>query len=370
MKNIRLNDTGDGIIILDQTLLPTEEKYVELKTPEEFFEAIRTLQVRGAPAIGVFAAFAMAVWAKSEAAPKSIRSCCGASGTSDDVFLRDLIELGDYLKSSRPTAVNLSWAVNRMIHAIRIEIHKARNEDPLRLNVNAGVSRLAAAALKEAEAIRDENTEMCLNISKFGLSLLNDGDGILTHCNAGPLATTEYGTALGPLILGAEKEMNFKVFADETRPLLQGARLTTYELMNAGIDVTLICDNMAAAVMKKGLIKACLVGCDRIAANGDVANKTGTSSVAILANYYNIPFYVLGPSSTVDFDCPSGSEIPIEERDPDEIREKFYEKPMAPEGIKCFNPAFDVTDNSLITAIITEKGILRPPYTESLRTLK
>ncbi len=199
------------------------------------------------------------------------------------------------------------------------------------------------------------------------LSLLCDGDGILTHCNAGPLATSRYGTALGPLFLGKERGMEFHVFADETRPLLQGARLTSYELQKAGIDVTLICDNMASLVMKNGWVQACFVGCDRVAANGDAANKIGTSGVAILAKYYNIPFYVLGPSSTIDLNCKTGEDIRIELRKPEEIKEKFYQQPMAPPEVKCYNPAFDVTDHSLITGIVTEKGILKPPYTESLR---
>jgi len=210
---------------------------------------------------------------------------------------------------------------------------------------------------------------MCRAISEFGLSLLRDGDGVLTHCNAGPLATSRYGTALGPLFLGKERGMEFHVFADETRPLLQGARLTSYELYNAGIDVTLICDNMASLVMKNGWVQACLVGCDRVAANGDTANKIGTSGVAVLAKYYGIPFYVLGPTSTIDRNCKKGNEIQIELRDPEEIKSKFYREPVAPAGVKCYNPAFDVTDHSLISAIVTEKGICRAPYEESIASL-
>lgn len=215
-------------------------------------------------------------------------------------------------------------------------------------------------------AIQQEDQEMCRAISEYGLSLLKDGDGILTHCNAGPLATSRYGTALGPLFLGKERGMEFHVFADETRPLLQGARLTSYELQKAGVDVTLICDNMASLVMKNGWVQACLVGCDRVAANGDTANKIGTSGVAILARYYGIPFYVLGPSSTIDLNCETGKDIAIELRSPDEIKKKFYQQSMALEEVKCYNPAFDVTDHTLITAIITERGICYPPYTESL----
>jgi methylthioribose-1-phosphate isomerase len=210
---------------------------------------------------------------------------------------------------------------------------------------------------------------MCRAISEHGLSLIKEGAGILTHCNAGPLATSRYGTALGPLFLGRERGMKFRVFADETRPLLQGARLTSYELSRAGIDVTLICDNMASIVMKNGWIDACFVGCDRVAANGDVANKIGTSGVSILAKYYGIPFYVLGPTSTIDMRCGTGADIKIELRAPEEIKEKFYARPMAPREVACYNPAFDVTDNALIAGIVTEKGISRPPYAESLAEL-
>ena len=222
---------------------------------------------------------------------------------------------------------------------------------------------------RECRAIHEEDIAMCKAISRYGLSLLKDGDGILTHCNAGPLATSRYGTALGPLILGKELGMNFHVYADETRPLLQGARLTSYELNKAGIDVTLICDNMASMVMKNGWVQACFVGCDRVAANGDTANKIGTSGVAILAKYYGISFYVLGPTSTIDLSCKTGADIKIEERSPDEIKKMFYKEPMAPEEVKCFNPAFDVTDHTLIAGIVTEKGICRAPYEESLAAL-
>ena len=215
--------------------------------------------------------------------------------------------------------------------------------------VEAHISSLPKEILallrEECKLIQAEDAAMCKAISEYGLSLLKDGDGILTHCNAGPLATSKYGTALGPLFLGKERGVNFHVFSDETRPLLQGARLTSYELDQGGIDVTLICDNMASIVMKSGKVQACLVGCDRIAANGDAANKIGTSGVAILAKYYGIPFYVLGPSSTIDFSCKTGEDIVIEERNPEEIKCKFYEKPMALPSVKCYNPAFDVTQS-------------------------
>ena len=321
MENIKYEN---GVLyLLDQTLLPNEEKYITPKTKEEYFFAIKTLQVRGAPAIGIFAAYAMALLDEDKA------------------------QLKKYLDSARPTAVNLSWATERMLRAY-----------------SEGKS-----LIDEAIAIHNEDKEMCRKISQFGLSLLKDGDGILTHCNAGALATSEYGTGLGPLLLGKEKGYNFKVFTDETRPLLQGARLTSYELERAGIDVTLICDNMASLVMKQGKINAVLVGADRIAANGDTANKIGTSGAAILAKHYNIPFYVLAPYSTIDFSCKTGDDITIEERDGEEIKNMFFEKPTALSETKCFNPAFDVTDNSLITAIITEKGIIRKPFREGLKKL-
>ena len=311
------------LYLLDQTLLPNEEKYITPKTKEDYYEAIKKLQVRGAPAIGIFAAYAMAL------------------------LEGDKAELKAYLDSSRPTAVNLSWATKRMLDAYN-------DGKPL---------------LDEAIAIHNEDKEMCRKISEYGLSLLNDGDGILTHCNAGALATSQYGTGLGPLLLGKEKGYNFKVFCDETRPLLQGARLTSYELERAGIDVTLICDNMASLVMKQGKINAVLVGADRIAANGDTANKIGTSGAAILAKHYGIPFYVLAPYSTVDFSCETGNDIPIEERDSDEIKNMWFEKPMALSETKCYNPAFDVTDNELISAIITDKSIVKAPYKENLRRI-
>ena len=379
MDHVRLSDGGDSVIILDQSLLPAEEKYIELETLEEMAEAIKRLQVRGAPAIGIFAGYALAALSNQQCRPQAIRSCCGASGTSDEGFLQIMQAQGEVLKAARPTAVNLAWAVDRVIHAVRVEMFRARREDPTRLNANAGARRLAKAAEKEAKAIHEEDKKMCLAIAQFGLEEVQnvcrgkgqeEPIGILTHCNAGPLATSEYGTALGPIILGKEQGVEFKVFADETRPLLQGARLTTYELQKAGVDVTLICDNMASSVMKKGLVQAVFVGCDRVAANGDTANKIGTSGLAVLAKHYSIPFYVLGPSSSVDLNCPTGMDIPIEERDPEEIRSKYYEKPMAPEGVKCFNPSFDVTDADLIAGIITENGICRYPYTESLSTLK
>lgn len=322
MKNI---DYKNGkLFFLDQTVLPNRIEYIHPRTKGDYYYAIKTLQVRGAPAIGIFAGYAMAL-------------------LDDDKY-----ELKKYLDSARPTAVNLSWATSRMIKAY---------EDGKDL-------------VSEAIAIHNEDIEMCKKISEYGLSLLKDGDGILTHCNAGALATSEYGTGLGPLLLGKEKGYTFHAYTDETRPLLQGARLTSFELEKAGIDVTLICDNMASLVMKQGKIDAVLVGTDRIAANGDIANKIGTSGVAILAKHYNIPFYVLGPYSTIDYNCPTGDDIVIEEREPNEIKEMWYREPMALKETKCYNPAFDVTDHELITAIITDRGIIRAPFKENLQRIK
>lgn len=349
-ENIRLSADEEAVIILDQSLLPGKTVYKELGTAPEMYEAIQQLRVRGAPAIGIFAAYCMYVLTASMLKKKE---------SAASSIISDITSTGDYLISSRPTAVNLSWAVKRMIKCAEKNVKDGDN-----------TGHLKDAMRREAIAIHNEDISMCREIAEFGLQLVKDGDGILTHCNAGPLATSRYGTALGPILLGKERGMQFRVFADETRPLLQGARLTAYELYNAGVDVTLICDNMASMVMKNGWINVCFVGCDRIAANGDTANKIGTSGVAVLAAYYGIPFYVLGPTSTIDLSCGSGADIPIELRAPEEIKEKFYEKPAAPSGVKCYNPSFDVTDNSLITAIVTEKGICRPPFDESLAKVK
>ena len=344
MDNIRYDENTKRLYILDQTLLPNEEREILLETAEDMYDAIKLLKVRGAPAIGICAAYCLYVLSLK------IDAANGAD------FCALLEKDAEYLNSSRPTAVNLSWSLRRMV-----ALAKTSSSLP--------VYDIRALLLAEAKAIHSEDIEMCRNISEFGLSLVKDGDGILTHCNAGPLATSRYGTALGPILLGTERGMKFRVFADETRPLLQGARLTSYELYKAGVDVTLICDNMANTVMKNGWVQACFVGCDRVAANGDTANKIGTCGVAILAKHYGIPLYVLGPTSTIDLDCKTGADIEIEQRNPDEIKTMFYEKPMALPGVKCFNPAFDVTDHELIAGIVTQKGICKPPYTESLAAL-
>ena len=340
-ENVHLSKDGKSVVIIDQTKLPYVLEYLTLSTAKEMYDAIKSLAVRGAPAIGICAGYSIYCLAQQ------------IKADNFEDFYAQFQRDKEYLDSSRPTAVNLSWALNRMDALVL-----ANKEKP--------VCELVDLMGEEAVAIQKEDIAMCKAISEYGLSLLKEGDGVLTHCNAGPLATSRYGTAIGPMLLAKEKGMNVRVFADETRPLLQGARLTSYELHKAGVDVTLICDNMASMVMKNGWVQACFVGCDRIAANGDTANKIGTSGVAILAKHYGIPVYVLGPSSTIDMKCKTGAEIEIELRDEDEIRSKFYKEPMALSDVKCFNPAFDVTDHELIAGIITEKGILRPPFTESL----
>ncbi len=336
VDHVHLSEDEKELIILDQTQLPNRRIYLRLRSREELFRAIKELQVRGAPAIGIFAGFAMYVLAQQY---------------DGEEFLSRFREDAAYLNSSRPTAVNLSWALRRMTRTAE----------------ESGGDLRALRA--ECQAILDEDIAMCTAISEHGLSLLKEGDGVLTHCNAGPIATSRYGTAIGPILMAQERGIRLHAFCDETRPLLQGARLTSWELQNAGVDTTLICDNMAATVMSQGKIQFCFVGCDRVAANGDTANKIGTYGVAILAKHFGIPFYVLGPSSTIDMACATGKDIPVELREADEIRSKWYREPMAPEGVKCYNPSFDVTDHSLISGIITEKGICRPPYTESLKAL-
>ena len=343
-ENVRLSEDGKSVVIIDQTKLPNEEVFLTLRSPEELYNAIYLLQIRGAPAIGIFAGYALYVLAGQ------------IKADSEEDFFVQLAAHKQKLNSSRPTAVNLSHALERV-------------ENSSKKEAGNGFSAILGAMLRESTAIQNEDIEMCRAISEYGLTLVKDGDGILTHCNAGPLATSCYGTGLGTLFLGKERGYGFHVYSDETRPLLQGARLTSYELNKAGIDVTLICDNMASIVMKRGKINACFVGCDRVAANGDTANKIGTSGVAILAKHYGIPFYVFCPSSTIDFGCKTGNDIKIEERPANEIKTMFFEKPSAPDGVKCFNPSFDVTESSLITAIVTEKGICRAPYTESLTAL-
>lgn len=342
-ETVALDEEKLALVIIDQTRLPNERVMLHLTKASEIWHAIHTLQVRGAPAIGVAAAIGLYVTAEA------------LDLEEPSVFIQTVRETKAYLASSRPTAVNLFWALDRM-ERVLVE--------------GKTVVQLKQALHDEAVAIKEEDTWVCKMIGEYGLTLINDGDGILTHCNAGQLATSKYGTALAPIHLGRERGMNFKVFTDETRPLLQGARLSAYEMHSAGVDTTVICDNMASVVMKNGWVQAVLVGCDRVAANGDVANKIGTNTVAILAQYYHIPFYVCTPTSTIDWLCVSGDDIVIEERRPEEVTSMWYTKPMAPAGVKVFNPAFDVTDHELVTAIITEYGIVRAPYQENLAKLK
>lgn len=339
-----LSDAGDAVVIIDQTKLPGQTRTIALRTAKEIWEAIYLLKVRGAPAIGVAAAYGIYVLSRQIQTEEYEEFACE--------FQRQK----DYLDSARPTAVNLSWALNRMY-----EVVKAGAGTP--------VAQIRNELLREAERIQEEDILVCKRIGEYGLSLVKPGDGILTHCNAGKLAASRYGTATAPIYLGEERGYHFRVFADETRPLLQGARLTAFELMSAGVDVTLICDNMSASVMQKGWVDAVFVGCDRVAANGDTANKIGTSVVAAVAKLYGVPVYVCAPTATIDMETATGAKIRIEERPQEEVTEMWYENRMAPPGIKVYNPAFDVTDHALIAGIVTEYGVARAPYTESLREI-
>jgi methylthioribose-1-phosphate isomerase len=330
----------DGhIAMIDQTLLPNKFRVIACKDVETLWEAIRSLRVRGAPAIGVAAAMGVVLGIRASRTVKNLE--------------KDLTRVCDYLAGSRPTAVNLFWALDRMKRRAQ-ELHG----QPL--------AKMKESLLAEARAIRDEDAAMCRAIGDAGHSLITDGAGILTHCNAGGLATSEYGTALAIMFRAHEIGRKFRVYADETRPLLQGSRLTAWELARAGINVTVICDNMAGLLMKQERVNLVVTGADRIAANGDSANKIGTYSVAVLARAHGIPFYIAAPTSTFDVSIPDGSHIPIEIRDEDEIRRGFG-KQTAPDDAPCFNPAFDVTPAELIKGIITEKGIIQPVTPERIR---
>lgn len=341
---VRLDDENNAVVIIDQTKLPGKIEIISLHTAQEIWNAIYLLQVRGAPAIGVAAAYGIYVLAKR-------------MDTEDyDTFYREFVRQKEYLDSSRPTAVNLSWALNRMQRVV--EAHSGET-----------VAQIKEALHRESVAIQEEDIWVCRMIGEHGLTLVKPGDGILTHCNAGQLATSKYGTATAPIYLGEERGYHFRVFADETRPLLQGARLTAFELHSAGVDVTLICDNMSASVMSKGWVQAVFVGCDRVAANGDTANKIGTSVVAAVAKQYGVPVYICAPTSTIDIATVTGADICIEQRKAEEVTEMWYKERMAPEGVKVYNPAFDVTDHELIAGIVTEYGVARAPYTESLKEI-
>ena len=327
--------------LIDQTLLPNEFRILAVEDVEAIWRAIKTLQVRGAPAIGIAAAYGAVL---------------GVRRIADNVSLNEakekLKKTCDYLATSRPTAVNLFWALERMQQAA--EDHKIQS-----------VVELKQHLLAEAQAIRDEDAAMCRAIGKNGADFIKDGDSVLTHCNAGGLATAGYGTALAVMFTACEQGRRFCVYADETRPLLQGARLTAWELMQAGIDVTLICDNMAGHLMSLGKIDLVITGADRIAANGDTANKIGTYSLAVLARAHNIPFYIAAPSSTFDMSIADGTQIPIEQRAAEEVTESFGRR-IAPEHVKVCNPAFDVTPHKYITALITERGVIPKPNRENI----
>ncbi|MBI1832621.1 MAG: S-methyl-5-thioribose-1-phosphate isomerase [Planctomycetes bacterium] len=341
-----IGDLPGHVRLLDQTLLPTQLAFRDCRTVEEVWKAIRNLRVRGAPAIGIAAAMGVVVGVQAH--------------TESATYAQRFHEVADYLRTSRPTAVNLFWALDRMEKKASPRMSAAIP------GVSASLTRLL---LTEALAIEQEDREMCRAIGRAGADLVQEGQGILTHCNAGGLATAEYGTALAVMYTAQEQGKKFRVFADETRPLLQGARLTAWELMQAGIDVTLICDNMAAQVMREGRVQLVLVGADRIAANGDTANKIGTYGVSVLAKAHDIPFYVAAPSSTFDLSIADGRQIPIEQRDPREITEGLG-KVIAPAGVRVYNPAFDVTPADLITGIITEKGLIQPVNSANIqRTL-
>jgi len=332
-----VGDPNTGSLwLIDQTRLPTETVEIELKTAEQVWEAIKSLRVRGAPAIGIAAAYG------------TVLGMQAVTAEDPDEWVTHLEKVSDYLAGSRPTAVNLFWALDRQ----KCCAGTARDNGAL-------VEEIQQALLDEAQKIYEEDRQMCRAIGRWGADLLLDNTGVLTHCNAGSLATADYGTALAVIYAAEEAGKQLSVYADETRPLLQGARLTAWELQQQGVDVTVICDSMAAQVMREGKIQAVVTGADRIAANGDVANKIGTYQVALVAAAHEIPFYVAAPSSTFDLTLASGDEIPIEQRDPREITHGFGRQ-TTPDGIKVYNPAFDVTPAHLVSAIICERGIIRP----------
>jgi len=344
IETIRWSGDLSGCVeLVDQTRLPTEFVYMTCRTAEQMWQAIKVLSVRGAPAIGIAGAMGLVLGVR------------GSQATDFDAFIAELRRVKDYLATSRPTAVNLFWALDRM-ERVACE------------NAALPVPELKERLLAEAKAIAEEDRQICRRIGRNGAELLRNGDTVLTHCNAGGLATADYGTALAVLFAAHEQGKAIAAFADETRPLLQGARLTSWELMQAGIPVTLICDSMAAQVMREGRVSAVIVGADRIAANGDVANKIGTYGLSVLAKEHGVPFYVAAPASTFDLSLESGDEIPIEQRDPAEVT-RWGGRPIAPDGVDVYNPAFDVTPARNVTAIITEKGIIRRPDREKIARL-
>ncbi|RKX95451.1 MAG: S-methyl-5-thioribose-1-phosphate isomerase [Spirochaetes bacterium] len=331
------------VFILDQTLLPLEKKYIQIKDEKEMWEAIKKLRIRGAPAIGIAAAFGIWLGIKD------------FKGDEIKKFLKRFNDVCDYLATSRPTAVNLFWAIDRIKNLVN-------------KNLELKPEELKDIIFEEANLMIEEDNNVCRAIGCHGVRLIKDGDSLITHCNAGGLATAMYGTALAPMYRAKELGYNIHVWVDETRPLLQGARITAFELVEAKIPATLITDNMAAFVMYQGKVNLAIVGADRIAANGDTANKIGTLALAILSSEFNVPFYIAAPLSTIDLNKSSGEDIPIEERNPDEVIRGFG-KQTAPSNIKVYNPAFDVTPARYITGIITEKGIIHPPFEENIKKL-
>jgi methylthioribose-1-phosphate isomerase len=336
--------SGNAIKIIDQTRLPTELRYIYIKDIKLLWHAIKTLQVRGAPALGAAAGLGVFLGIKDSRA-KTFREFAG-----------ELDRITRYLGSSRPTARNLFWGLERMA-SVAVA------------NRSQSVAHLKKLLFEQAQQIIEEDRATCRKIGEYGSRLIHNGDNILTVCNAGILATIDYGTALGVLYRAGEKNKRFKVYACETRPLLQGARLTTWELKRKGIDVTLICDNMAASLMRQGAIDKVITGADRIAANGDTANKIGTYSLAVLARHHKIPFYIAAPVSTFDLCTKSGADIEIEQRPAEEVTRLFFKKPIAADGVRVYNPAFDMTPHALISAIITDKGIVKAPYRMNIKNM-
>lgn len=333
---------NNKIKIIDQTRLPGKLQYLYIGSLKDLWQAIKVMKVRGAPALGAAAGLGVYLGIKNSRARTFAE------------FKKELEQVIAYLASSRPTAINLFWGLERMRHAA-----VANKFNP--------ISSIKKALLNEAQKIIEEDRAACRKIAEFGARLIKNNDTLLTICNAGILATIDYGTALGVIYRAFQEGKNIKVFACETRPLLQGARLTAWELKRKGIDVTLICDNMAATLMQQGRINKVITGADRVAANGDAANKIGTYNLAILSRYHMVPFYIAAPASTFDLTIKSGKDIPIEQRRAQEVTELFFKQPIAPKQVKVFNPAFDVTPHNLISAIITDRGIIRPPYAGNIR---
>ena len=334
---------NDNVRIIDQTRLPTEKLFVTIDTAEKMWEAIKVLKIRGAPAIGIAAAFGIYLGVRD------------FEGGDRNAFMQNLEDVCDYMARSRPTAVNLFWAIERIKDLV-----KSREDLP--------PAEMKTLILNEAKAMVEEDNRVCRSIGEHGAGLIDEGDAVLTHCNAGGLATARYGTALAPIFRAHELGRKVSVWVDETRPLLQGARITAWELVDSGVPATLITDSMAAWVMSQGRVDLVIVGADRIASNGDTANKIGTLGVAVAAKNFDVPFYIAAPVSTIDRKIRSGVEIPIEERSPEEITRGFG-KQTAPDTVAVYNPAFDVTPADYIHGIITEKGILTPPYEKSIASL-